>query len=76
MKLVNETGQEVWYDISYPGSGDCGSIPVDGIADWPSYDNQTNVTVSFMPMPPAESFVITAEDTGTDQQIEMAVIAE
>ena len=76
MKLVNETGQEVFYGISYAGAGDCGTIPVDGIADLPFYDNQQNVQVSFVPVSPAESFSITVENTKPGQQIEMTVVAE
>lgn len=76
MKLVNETGQPVFYSISYPGAGDCGTIPVDGIADWPQYDNQENVTVNFVPVAPAESFAVTVDNTKPGMQVEMAVKAE
>ena len=76
MKLVNETGQEVFYGISCANSGDCGTIPVDGIADLPFYDNQTDVQVSFVPTQPQTAFSITVPDSGTGQQVEIAVLAE
>ena len=49
MLLVNETGVPVQYWISAAGMGDCGSIAVNGLVDLPGYDNQTNVTVEFLP---------------------------
>lgn len=76
MKLVNETGQDVFYGITCANSGDCGTILVDGIADLPYYDNQTDVVVSFVPTSPQTAFSITVPDSGTDQQVEMAVVAE
>jgi len=76
MQLVNETGQPVYYSISSPSSGDCGTIEIDGIADWPQYDNQTNVRVGFVPVAPAESFSVTVDNTKPGMQVEMAVKAE
>ena len=76
MKLVNETGQEVFYSISSANSGDCGTIAVDGIADLPYYDNQTNVNIDFVPTSGQTAFTITVENSGTGQQVEMAVISE
>lgn len=76
MQLVNETGQEVFYGISCANSGDCGTIAVDGVADLPYYDNQTDVVVSFVPTGGQTAFSITVENSGTGQQVEMAVKAE
>jgi len=76
MKLVNETQQQVFYSISCSGMADCGTLDVNDIADWPAYDNQTNVTVSFIPTGETQSFEITVDDTHTGEQVEMAVVAE
>ena len=75
MTLVNETGQPVFYWISCENSADCGHIDVDGVADLPGYDNQTNVKVDFTPVSQSY-FVITLDQTLTGEQVEMAVIAE
>ena len=76
MTLVNETQQDVFYTISTPNSVDCGTIPVNGVADWPGYDNQTDVSVEFSPAGQSKVFTIKIDDTHTDEQVEMAVIAE
>ena len=74
MQLVNETGQALNYWISAPNSGDCGQLAVDGIADWPGYDNQTNVQVSFMPV--TNTWIdITIPQTTTGEQVEIALVA-
>ena len=76
MTLVNETGQEVFYSISCANSGDCGTIEVDGVADLPYYDNQTNVVINFVPAGQQTNFTMTVEDSGTDEQVQMLVVAE
>lgn len=76
MILVNETRQQVDYWITADGgSPNCGSIDVDGIADLPQYDHQTNVYVGFKPSLPKQSFQITCAHTGTGEQVEIALIA-
>jgi len=75
MKLVNETGQKVYYWISSASSGDCGEIDVDGVADLPGYDNQTNVNVAFNTLGDS-SFSINCDNTGTGQQVEMALVVK
>ena len=75
MKLVNETQQQVFYSISCASMADCGNLDVNDIADWPGYDNQTNVTVEFSPAGDPQSFQITVNDTHTGEQVEMALIA-
>jgi hypothetical protein len=75
MQLVNESGQKVYYWISSANSGDCGEIDVDGIADLPSYDNQSNVTVSFNTLGQG-AFTINCATTGADQQVEMALVVD
>jgi len=76
MRLVNETGVSVFYSISTSGMADCGQIDVDGLVDLPAYDNQQNVTVSFLPADGTGSFSVTWPSTGTDEQTEMALVAE
>jgi hypothetical protein len=75
MKLINETQQQVTYFISDSSSTNCGTIEVDGIADLPQWDNRTNVKVTFMPAS-GSYFVITCDQTGTGEQVEMLVVAE
>jgi hypothetical protein len=76
MKLVNETNVAVNYWISSAsGMADCGEIAVDGLADLPAYDNQQNVTVSFLPVGGGD-FSTTWASTKTDQQTELALVAE
>jgi hypothetical protein len=77
MILANETGVEVFYWISCDGgSVDCGNISVDGIADLPYYDNQTNVAVSFLPADGTNNFSTTWDTTQSGQQTEMTLVAE
>jgi hypothetical protein len=76
MRIVNESGQEVNYDIAYPGAGDCGTIEVDGYVDLPAYDNQPVVNVSVAPTTGNFVFVIVVPSTGTGEQVEMAFVAE
>jgi hypothetical protein len=75
MKLVNETNVAVNYWITAPGMGDCGTIAVDGLADLPSYDNQQNVVVEFLPVGGGD-FSTTWDSTKTGQQTELALVAE
>jgi len=75
MILVNETLQPVAYWISANGgSVDCGHIDVNGIADLPQYDHQTDIYVGFKPILPKQSFSITCADTGKGEQVELALI--
>ena len=74
MQLVNETGQPVQYWIQSASNAECGSIDVDGIADHPEFDNQTNVYVGFNT--PSGDFSIECDDTGTGEQVEMALVVD
>ena len=77
MKLVNETGQKVAYWISSPSGGpNCGEIDVDGFADHPEYDNQANVYVGFNATGGQQQLTINLPESGTGQQVEMALKAE
>jgi hypothetical protein len=76
MKLVNETGQQVEYWIQCTNSADCGQIAVDGYVDLPSYDSQSNVYVGFNTTGSQDSFSINCDNTGTGQQVQMALVVE
>lgn len=76
MKLVNETGQQVFYWIQSPSGGAaCGQIDVNGLVDHPEFDNQTDVYVGFKPAGTQQAFSITCANTGAGEQVEMALIA-
>ena len=77
MILANETQQEVTYQISTSTGSlhDTGTIEVNGVADLPAYDNQTNVSVQFFPEA-GGTFQIVIDDTSSGEQVEMAVVAE
>jgi hypothetical protein len=76
MTLVNETGQEVFYFIASQSNSECGHIDVDGVLDRPDWDSQSNVTVGFSPVGGTKRFEIICDNTGTGQQVEMALIVE
>jgi hypothetical protein len=76
MRLVNESGQAVDYWIQCANNIECGSIAVDGYVDLPEFDNQQNVYCGFDTSGTTQTqFTINCTNTGTDQQVEMALIA-
>lgn len=75
MQLVNETGQQVAYWIQAGQNVDCGNLDVDGYVELPNYDNQKNVYVGFNTIG-NQPFVIGCDNTGTGQQVEMALVVE
>ena len=76
MTLANETGQPVYYWISSGNQADCGSLAIDGLIDLPQYDNQKNVYVGFNTLGTEEPFTIVCGNSGTGQQVEMALVVE
>ena len=77
MTLVNETGQPVQYWITNSNNTECGNIDVDGEVNLPEWDNQANVSVGFSTVgTPQTRFTMNCAETGTGQQVEMAVVAE
>ena len=76
MTLVNESGQPVSYNIKFGNTSDCGNLDIDGLIDLPGYDNQQNVTVSFSAQGGQMPFTMVCGNTGTGQQVEMALIVE
>ena len=76
MKLVNETNVAVNYWITASnGQADCGQIAVDGLVDFPAYDNLQNVTVEFLPVGGGD-FSTTWATTKTGERTELALVAE
>ncbi len=64
--------------IFSPGHGDCGTIAQGGTSDWPKYDNQENVKISFAAMPFSQApqitpFKITIPDTGTGMAVTIGI---
>jgi hypothetical protein len=76
MTLVNETGQPVDYWIQVGHQSDCGSLDVNGLVELPKYDNQKNVYVGFNTQGTEVPFRIVCGNTGTGQQVEMALVVE
>jgi hypothetical protein len=76
MRLVNESGQQVAYWIQTGTDAECGNIPVDGYVDYPEFDNQVNVYVGFNTEGTDVPFSINCTNTGTGQQVEMALVVE
>lgn len=76
MTLVNETGQPVDYWIQTGSQADCGSLAVDGLVELPQYDNQKNVYVGFNAQGNEQPFTIVCGNSGTGQQVEMALVVE
>ena len=77
MKLVNETGQQVAYWIQSAKNGaNCGEIDVNGLADHPEYDNDTDIYVGFNTVGNQQAFTITCATTDQGEQVEMAFVAE
>jgi hypothetical protein len=76
MTLVNETGQQVDYWIQTGNQADCGTLAVDGLIDLPAYDTQKDVYVGFNTSGTQQPFTIVCDNTGTGQQVEMALVVE
>jgi hypothetical protein len=81
MKLYNNTPNPAFYGISDSSGGDCGTLDPNQTADWPSYDNQTNVTVSFRSnttSPPNEypPFSVTIPESGTGTTVTIGLYQE
>lgn len=81
MKLLNNTPVEVQLTISCASSTDCGTINAGDTSDWPYYDNQQNVTVSFSALPASQPpeitpFKITIPETGTGMAVTIGIYRE
>ena len=81
MKIFNNTSDEVHYDISMTGVGDCGNLNAGATADWPQYDNSSNVEVGFVAMPVSQPpnvtpFTITIPESGTGMSVTIGIYQE
>ncbi len=81
MKVFNNTPVDVFYGIESASSGDCGNLTAGDTADWPGYDNQDNVTVTFSALPmstPPEitPFKITIPETGSGMAVTIGISQE
>lgn len=81
MKLFNNTPQEVQLTISCASSVDCGTIDASCTSDWPYYDNQQNVKVSFAALPASQPpeitpFKIMIPETGTGMAVTIGIYQE
>lgn len=79
MQLYNNTPQQLFYSIGTNNAGDCGTIKPGDTADWPYYDNQTDVQVSFVvqnagpnPMP----FTILIPSTTTGNAVTLGLFVD
>ena len=81
MTLFNHTPNPAFYGISSSNMGDCGTLDPHGTADWPGYDNQPNVSVSFRSntqVGPNEypPFSVIIPDSGTGTTVTIGLYAE
>jgi hypothetical protein len=81
MKVYNNTPNQIFFSISSPGAGDCGTIDSGDTSDWPSYDNQENVRVGFAAMPSSQPpeitpFKITIPDSGEGMVVTIGLYQE
>lgn len=80
MKLFNNTGNDVFYGITAPNSGDCGTINAGDTADLPYYDNQPNVSVNFSASPASPDsvspFTVTIPSSGTGMAVTIGLYSE
>jgi hypothetical protein len=82
MKLFNNTPNQLDFGINpASGGGDCGSIDSGEYSDWPSYNNQENINVSFVAYPPVDPpevtpFQITIPESGTGMTVTIGIYQE
>lgn len=79
MLLNNNTPQQLFYSIGTANSADCGTINAGDTASLPYYDNQTNVSVSFVVQsssPNPAPYVINIPSTGTGKAVTIGFYVE
>ena len=81
MKLLNNTPNGAYYDISYQNDAECGSLKPGQTLDLPGLDNQKNVKVTFSAMgkaPPGETnpFSTIIPQTGTGMAVTIGLFQE
>jgi hypothetical protein len=66
MLIFNDTKSDVAYGLTCASCSDCGQLKPGDHKDWPSYDEYSDVTVNFVPMPYKETgFEITTAGSNT-----------
>ena len=81
MTLFNNTPNQAFFGIGDSSGGDCGTLDPSQTADWPTYDNKTNVTVTFVAtgnaapneFPP---FSVTIPESGTGTTVTIGLYQE
>ena len=78
MTLYNNTPNQAFYGIGSGNSGDCGTLDPNQTADWPSYDNTSDVTVTFQANTPGSypPFTVTIPETGTGTTVTIGMYQE
>lgn len=77
MDIFNNTPNEANYGISFPGSGDCGTIAAGDTVSLPYYDNQTDVNVKLCASPNVPApFDVTVNNTGTGKVVTVGLFFE
>lgn len=80
MKLYNNTSNDVFYSISSPGTGNCGTITAGGTTDLPFYDNKQSLNVGFSATPASPSkvtpFTVTIPNTGVGKVVTIGLFFE
>ena len=80
MKLFNNTGNEVYYQVQSASAYNCGTIEAGGTTDV-GYDNQSNVKVSFTATPVQQPpqvtpFTVVVPQTGTGKVVTIGLFQE
>ena len=81
MKLYNNTSNNAFYNISNPTQAECGSISPSQTLDLPGWNNQQNVKVDFVALPPepdgsAAPFSVTIPQSNTGMTVTIGIYQE
>ena len=81
MKLFNNTPNDAAWNVSTADGSACGSIDSKQTLDFPEWDNQQNVQVSFYALgdaPPGETapFSVTVPQSGTGMAVTVGLYQE
>ncbi len=77
MRLLNNSPNEVFFNISSPGLADCGTIGAGDTNVLSDFNNQENVQVTFTATPSFQyPFVIVIPETGTGMTVTIGIYQE
>ena len=79
MKIYNNTPNQAEYFISSATGSECGSIDPSQTLEFPQWDNQDNVTVSFIALPSqpeGSPFTVTIPESKTGMAVTMGLYQE